>query len=308
MDVLTGDFFWNYTDLNLSGRQDLGYTRYYTSTQARYGRMGRGWSDTYDYRLSDQDDIIIISLPAGKQTYFLKEGSDLVPAEGSPWTLTETGAGYTLTTQDQCRYLFDESGYLTEIVPLGEYSTTLSYNEKNQLATASNATGELEFFYRADGRLTSVKDSADREVYYEYSSNARLIQVENPDGDSFSYEYDDDGRLTGITDLNGEVYVTNQYDSKGRVTEQYVEEMGEFQFTYNESSRTNSYTRSDHSRVTIVYDEQNRIVSMIDEDGTKTYTYNGASQRTEEIDRKGNRTVYEYDQNSNLMPLGTAPV
>lgn len=304
VNVLTGDFLWSYTDLFLSGRHDLSYTRYYTSTQTSYGRLGKGWSDNYDYHLYDRGEVVIISLPAGGQTHFLKDGTDYTPIEGSAWQLETEGVGYLLTMHDQSRYHFDEDGNMAQAeIPVGNM-LDFSYNEAGQLATASNASGALEFYYRGDGRIETIEDSAGRQVQFSYTDTGRLEQSENPDGDSLIYDYDDYGRLCGITDFNSNRYLTNEYDTSNRVTRQYVEGMGEFTYSYNEATRTNHYTRSDGSKVTIIYDDQNRIISETDTDGTRTYTYNSSSQRTKENDRNGNTTTYTYDEAGNVARIG----
>ena len=90
----------------------------------------------------------------------------------------------------------------------------------------------------------SVTDSAGRSVTYTYEGDL-LTSVTNPDGDSLTYSYDENGYLSSARDFEGEEYVRNTYDEKGRVTYQvYMSADAEVvnQFSYDDENLVNTLT------------------------------------------------------------------
>ena len=90
---------------------------------------------------------------------------------------------------------------------------------------------------------------------------------------------------------------------KGRVTEQYVAEQGTFRFAYDEDRRQNTCTGENGYYLSIVYDEDGRIIESIDNNSTKHIAYNKLNQRISYTDREGNTTEYEYDDAGNVSKI-----
>src|SRR5262249_55468818 len=66
-------------------------------------------------------------------------------------------------------------------------------------------------------RITQLTDNSGRTVHYPYDAAGRLSTVTDPMGGVTTYTYDDQNRMLTITDARGIVYLTNRYDSGGRV-------------------------------------------------------------------------------------------
>ena len=134
------------------------------------------------------------------------------------------------------------------------------------VSEVSSDAGSLKFTY-TDDHVTKVTDSTGRSVILSYDGTYLTAAV-NPDADSLLYSYSN-GLLETIENFENQVYLTNQYDSKGRVTEQYVAEQGTFRFAYDEDRRQNTCTGENGYYLSIVYDEDGRIIESIDNNSTK---------------------------------------
>ena len=81
VDLLTGEFSWEETDLSLRGKSGVSYARYYRSPKlgvahrdggqdpadagGAAGRLGEGWSDSFDYGLTIGGGLADATLPGG---------------------------------------------------------------------------------------------------------------------------------------------------------------------------------------------------------------------------------------------------
>ncbi|MBK7473297.1 MAG: RHS repeat protein [Betaproteobacteria bacterium] len=76
-------------------------------------------------------------------------------------------------------------------------------------------------FTNAGGRITRVADGA-RQVDYTYDANGNFASYTNATGGTATYQYDLLGRLTAnfFPSNPGVAYITNVYDSLGRVKTQ----------------------------------------------------------------------------------------
>ena len=54
-------------------------------------------------------------------------------------------------------------------------------------------------------------------VTYTYDTGGRLLQVTGPTNKVTKYAYNASHRLTTITDARDIVYLTNEYDTNGRI-------------------------------------------------------------------------------------------
>lgn len=301
VNLLTGSFSWSYTDMMMYGKYNLPFARYYESTDAdRNHGLGYGWSSDYSIELELDTLYAKVTLPGGKDIYFdyYYDGSYRAQA-GSAFTFNQVGGGYQLVNDDGTVYLFDSNKNIRSVSTLDGDVVTYTYNG-GQLASVSNSSGTLSFAYNGDGNIKSVTDSVGRTVNLSYNGDY-LISAENADSDDLIYAYDASSYLTQITNFNGDVYLTNSYDGAGRVVSQYVQDEGNFQFTYDDRARQNTCTGENGYYLSIVYDELGRIIQSTNSEGTKYISYNSLNQRTSETDREGNTTEYAYDANGNVI-------
>ena len=302
VDLLTGALNWEYTDISMYGDEDLPYTRYYNSKAAgEAGRLGYGWSDNYTYQVNMEPLYAEVVFPNNEKLYF-EMGYDgaYKSKAGSAFTFEEGGSGYVLTHKQGTVYDFDTEGNIVSITELDGRVTNFSYSG-GKLSSVSTETGTLNFAYDGD-YVSAVTDSTGRSVTFSYSDD-NLISAVNPDADDLQYTYDAYHRMLTIQNFNGEVYLSNQYDEKDRVTEQYVEGEGTFYFTYDGDSRVNTCTGENGYFQSIEYDALYRIIADTTNDGTEYFAYNEKNERVSYTNRLGHTWQYGHDENGNITSI-----
>lgn len=241
VDLFTGAFTWDYTDMSLFGKHDLPFTRYYNSIDAgrNYG-LGKGWSTEYTADLYLQPLFAQASLPNGRQLNF-NINYDGSYQDNGDYTLAWNGSGYTLTnTHTLDTYQFDADGNIQQLVHPDGDVIRYSYTG-GRLASISNGSGTFTLEYNGDGNISKVTDSVGRSITMSYDGD-RFTAVENPDRDSLRYTYDDNGYLTTVSNFNGQVYVQNTYNADGQVIHQYAAEIGDFDFTCGLNTADENYS------------------------------------------------------------------
>ncbi|MCW7755490.1 hypothetical protein OOT00_16060, partial [Desulfobotulus sp. H1] len=180
----------------------------------------------------------------------------------------------------------------------------LIYNGAGHPAELQDRHGEAGLFFTHDsgGRLTEVKDAADRRVRYVWNGDL-LSKVEDPLGESTGYSYDSSGRIHKIRDPLGQTR-TIAYDNNGRVRSILDEKNQGHLFAYGyDGTRQEFYSRTedpDGSIREIWYDRKGRIKkTAVNGDEEKRYVRDG--RVTTEITADGARTKKEYDVRGNLI-------
>ena len=135
-------------------------------------------------------------------------------------------------------YGYDDKGRGNSISYVDGSMSSLEYNEKGDVAKATNRRGEtIEYEYDAEGNLTkkiwqngrtftlaydakgnvtNAIDSVTGAVTMEYDKNERLTRIVYPKNRGFTYKYDSVGRITERASLDG-VKQCYSYDSLGRL-------------------------------------------------------------------------------------------
>ena len=185
------------------------------------------------------------------------------------------------------------------------------------------ASGQYLDFEYEDGKLSAVQDILGRRVTYHYDGEL-LTSVTYPNGGTVQYQYTKEGYICGITDQNGQHYVQNDFDEKGRVVHQFLATGEEHIILYDDSNRQNTIlaplsgntlvyhydkdnliTRieyADGSCEEFLYDGcQNKIWERARNGAVITRAYNKAGQITEEHLPSGLVRHLEYDSRGNLI-------
>ena len=223
VNLSTGNFIYQKTDLKIGGMPKLAMTRFYNELDKQEGSMGRGWYHPYEVRLLIQDDTYTVLLEDGKEEHFQKKKdssffgesttSRLVIEEGEE-KREETGCRYR--TRQGESYHFNKEGqfYLWEDRSGNRLRLT---HEGNYLKKVLRETdgAYFTFTYNEIGQLIKVSDQTGRSVSYTYDTKGHLHTVENPEGGSYQYVYDENGRIKSVTNPEGNITVENHYDSQG---------------------------------------------------------------------------------------------
>jgi YD repeat-containing protein len=317
VNVLTGNFIWEYTDLSVNGRAPFAFSRTYNA-QEDYGGdenkadaapMGYGWRHSFEYTLERQEYSATVQLANGYQINLAS--SLLTPGEYHSWNdpkyiLEQDGASYRLSTPYEDNYLFNSAGRLTAIEKLGIPQITLTYSgDKLDKISAVNSGAYFTLNYGGN-RITSVTDNAGRTVDYHYDASGNLISAENPDGDALNFAYEDPEdihNMTAIYDFAGGVYLKNTYDEHDRVIKQDMPGRGSAEFIYDPEGQVNTFTDYNGAVSTYVYNQNYQLLKKTDGNGSVTQTYDDEGRMIKKTDPIGNVTEYEYDDLDRLVKI-----
>ena len=266
--MVDGNYNFTYKDMVLAGGIPLTFLRAYNSIYEK-GALGKGFTHSYEYYITDDAGILRVTMPGGEETRFLRlKGGGYKSLQNSGFSLSDISGGYVMEHENGSRFIFSSDGTLSEIInPAGVTIATLTYNTSKQLINISGKTGEFNLTWEGN-HITEVLDSAGRKTLYEYDNNL-LKKVTNPDGDSIAYEYDGNGFLSKGIDFEGNEYVRNVYDAKGRVLSQVFKE-GDGEkigtFSYDDENRVNTFIDGNGRAVKYYYDKHRNLTKIEDDE------------------------------------------
>ena len=268
VSLATGQFTYSKTDLALPDTIPIEFTRTYMSNDNQSRAFGIGATHSYNIFLvgdgSDSDPYTYqeLILPNGARIRFdrISTGtsfsnavyvhvSSKTPFYGarisyvanpSSWLLTlKNGDTYTFpvyqkfSTNPSCEgpsQISDVNGNtinLTRVAPFSNVATGC------ELTTITSSNGRsITLSYDTQGRITQAVDNIGRTILYVYDTSGRLSTVTDAAGGVTTYTYDDQNRMLTIKDPRNIVYLTNHYDSAGRVDLQTAIDTGTYLFNW----------------------------------------------------------------------------
>ena len=303
VNLSTGNFIYDRTDLEVGGREPFVFRRFYNAINGREGVLGKDWNHNYEVHLEFTDGEAVLLREDGKEERFFWEKDRYLSLFASEGTLEKAEDGYTYRTREQKVYRFDREGMCLETETLLGGRVTFTYETEApfRLVKAEKDTGEFfAFSYGADGMLERVEDHVGRCLSYQYQGGL-LKEVRLPDGNTFRYGYTPQGKLEQVENPRGIVTVENFFDAEYRTTLQKFPDGTQMSYVYEEEKKSVELTDRNGSRVTYVHDDKYRDVKHIHGNGEERFTYNQNNQKTLYVDRLGNKTQYAYDPAGNLV-------
>ncbi len=339
VDVATGLFVMEKTDLALADILPIALTRTYRQNDSRSRAFGIGASHPYEIFLIGTAfpyTYIDLILPDGGRVHFprISPGTGYEDAVyehtatptawyGAKIVWNAPGVNWYLTLRDGTRYTFPESFSAT--VPAraavmevrDRFGNTLQMirdGTSYDLLMISSLTGRrIEFTYDAGHRITAATDQMGRRVTYSYDASGRLVQVIDPAGGTTEYTYDAAHRMLTLKDARGITYLTNVYDSNGRVITQTQADGTTYQFAYTVDVN-NTVTQTDVTdprglvrRVTFNSQRyvltDTRAVGRPEQQAT-TYTRQAGTNLVQSVtDALSRQTTFTYDTKGNVTSV-----
>lgn len=261
VDLGTGLFVYQKTDLALNDIIPISLTRTYRESDTTSRAFGIGTSHPYDIFLIGD------TFPYTYAELVLQDGSrirydrissgtgytDAVYIHTSTNTvyygsqIAWNGTGWNLTFKDGTIYQFPDSylassaqaGALIGIIDRYGNTVTISRDTSSNLSKITTPSGRwIQLTYDSSNRVTQAQDNIGRTVSYTYSTAGDLTSVTDAAGGVWNYTYDSSHEMLTIEDPRSIVYLTNQYDSNGRVTKQTQADSTYYQFSYTLTSNT----------------------------------------------------------------------
>jgi RHS repeat-associated protein/uncharacterized delta-60 repeat protein len=255
------------------------------------------------------DDVREIVDPRGNSTFFEYDAAgNVIETEnelGEKVVSTYTAYG-ELETEEQ----FDSSNATTG------RRTRYEYDRAGNLETTVDAYGRtVESGYDLAGRPVWAQDELGRVTSFEYADDDQITRVTYPAprvGDPQPYvqfTYDERGNLTRTRDENGNVSTT-VYDRHNRVVS--VEDPtgitteSDYDIEGLLVRKTEAVGTSGERTTEYVYDDVQRLVEVITEDGTvdgivSRTVYDDAGRPVASVDPRGRTTGLGYDDTGRLV-------
>jgi RHS repeat-associated protein len=342
VDLSTGLFVYRQTDFVLPDTIPISLTRTYRPNYTLSGPFGIGAFHTYElFLVGDRTNYSYADLmmPDGSRVHYTRTSSgtnfdgaimvhNTTPSIYYQSTLTGFGSGlagpyWELKLKDGTLYHFSVDA--REDAPL----TMIQDRNGNRLDIQRNTVGLMfglpshyitsittpngrfvQFTYDGSYRVTQARDNIGRTVNYAYDSGGRLTQVTDANGGITIYTYDAANRMLTIKDPRQIVYLTNQYDTNGRVTLQTQVDNTTFQFAYTLDGNGNvtqtniTDPRGDVRQVTFNSDgyslSDTYAMGKPEQQAYTLVRQSGSNFITSATDALSRTTAYSYDTMGNL--------
>lgn len=337
VDLGTGLFNYEKTDLYLPDVMPISLTRAYRSNDANLWAFGRGSTHHYDMFLAGTPlyyNYVDLILPDGGRIHYdrISAGTHYLDAVFEH-TATPTGfyksritwnpskTAWDLKLTDGSLYRFTNHQGAKLVLIQDRYGNSLRITRdtdanSNRIVKIAATNGRwIEFSYDGSNRVAQAKDNIGRTVGYQYDASSRLWKVTDAGGGVTEYTYDTSHRMLTIKDPRNIVYLTNEYDTSGRVKKQIQADTGTYQFAYtvdaNGKITVSEVTDPGGNIRRTTFNASGYTLSNIFAVGKpeqQTITFerlSGSNLLQSFTDGLGRRTTYSYDNRGNVTGVTT---
>jgi RHS repeat-associated protein len=212
------------------------------------------------------------------------------PGTNSTWSYSYNASGQVLTARDPrgyvTSYAYDAKGDLASITnALGQLTSITSYDADGRPLSMTDPNGLVTTLtYNFRGQITS-KTAATWVATYGYDAVGQLTKLTRPDGSFLAFTYDAAHRLVGVADALGRRIAYTLDASSNRIEEQVFGASNGLRLTHSYS-----------------YDAVNRLAQSIGAQGQTThYGYDPEGNLTQFTDPLGNMTNNLFDAINRLI-------
>lgn len=287
------------------GDSAVDFRLHHNSIGAYDGEFGRGWSHSYDARITyAMGSPASLRMPDGQVVPYSQSGGTFTPPPGWHHQLVRHADGtWTLTFKDRTRYEFDSAGRLSRTLDRTGNAVDVLRNAAGKLLAIRSADGrELGVEYGPSGRVRKITDPALRSWTFGVNGLGQLLSVTYPAlaGTSYtrSFTYDANHAILSETDLRGGVWQF-AYSSGGRLSSSTDPLGGVTTYAYGSSSTT--ITLPGGQQTTHHY-QNGLLSSIVDAAGfIESFVYDAARNVVQHTDQRGHTTVHTYDSRGNVL-------
>lgn len=307
INVNTGNYIYEKKDLVVRGITQLSFHMFYNSMESnKNGILGEGWHHNYEMylKIDDNGKTVKVCHGDGREVpYRLAVGDVYAPVFGDSGLLKCENNGYRYCMPNGEEYTFGLNGLLFKRRNPNGLTDYFKYNRQGQLVEVTGANGgKLLYHYNKEGKLIRVEDHTGRKVqiWYQYG---KLWKFVNAAGYAYTYSYNENGKLESILTPRGVLGVKNTYDAADRVIKQEMPDGGVIEMIYDDKNNRSYMKKPNGSIVIYENDDLCRNIRTVYEDGEEEFEYNDRNQKTSYIDKNGNSTKYQFDENGNLSGI-----
>lgn len=339
VDLGTGLFVLENTDLGLSDTLPIAVQRTYRQNDLQPRSFGRGMTYSLDLFLFDPREngqeyrkVDLVLPDGGRVRYERISPGDLWP--GAIFESTSlpgrfyksrvawNGNGWDLTLKDGTVYVFGDSAPLRAIRDRNGNEITITRfklpdgTDKDFIRSPHGRWLELTY---SGGRIVQAADNIGRGVSYTYDLLGRMETFTDSGGGVTRYGWEPCSpdvvlepctRLLAITDARGNVVLTNEYFADGNVKKQTLGDTGVYEFSYvTDANGTITETRTTGPRGSVRVSVFNtdrfmvtdtRAFGLPEQQGSVLERQPGTGLVTAETDDLARRAEYTYDAMGNV--------
>ncbi len=189
--------------------------------------------------------------------------------------------------------------------PLGSTSYIV-YNENSQVSSVVDQLGNWSYIVRDDaGRVTSTTNPKGETETYAYNSNGLRTSVTNGRGKTRTYQFTARGEAKKLTMPDGAVEEWS-FSGTGQTTAYTSPLNYVINYAYDDAGKQTGVDYPTGTDTALAYDNAGRRTSMVDGTGTSSWTLNAASQVTQLATPQGTQT-YAYNdagQRTSMTEVG----
>jgi RHS repeat-associated protein len=335
VNTATGLFVLTKTDAHLPDVIPIRFNRIYRQNDSAVRPFGIGSSDNYELLLLGNTNpwtFMDMVLPDGGRVHYTRVSSGTGYADAVyEHTATPTryyksriawnGTAWDLTFKNGTVYTFPNSNGQT--APSNAALVGVRDRHGNKLNIARDTNGHLlklvsthgrSLTFTSDtlGRITQMTDHIGRTTQYAYDTSGRLTTVTDPDAGTTQYTYDGSNRMLTLRDRRNIIFLTNEYDTAGRVWRQTRVDNGTYVFSYTVNgsgvvTQTDVTDPGGHVR-RVTFNSSGYIMTEVRalgqaEQQTITYARNSNNLVTAITDPSSRQTAFGYDQAGNTTTI-----
>lgn len=280
--------------------------RTYSSANNRQGPFGVGWAWSYDMRVTQTDDGVIVRAEDGAEAVFTPDGDGYTRPPGVRSNLRRDGDGWELVTPQQVTYRFGAEGRLSAVLSPRDDGVRLAHvevddegrDEDRDEIRITDASGRTAVAYLEDGLIKKLVLPDRRQVRFEYTDGL-LTKVKDARGNLWQYRYDAEGRLAQVIDPHEVVAVHNEYGTGGRVVTQRDGVGAEMSFAWDAGKQEARTTDADDISVYDGYRGNVLLYSQRSTGDADNHRYNRRLDRNLVVNGNQFQHVVRFDAQGN---------
>ncbi|MFG3285304.1 polymorphic toxin-type HINT domain-containing protein [Streptomyces sp. NPDC048111] len=327
VDLGTGMLTDSRTDLAVTdplGGAEISRTYWQGDTHQRAFGIGRDLSYNVLLHSEKQYQEVDLYLPGGAKIHFTRTSpgtgfSDAVfepldtPSAFQGSKIVNNDGHWELQFRDGTVWVFPQYALLKQIRDRHGNTldiTRLNGNKGEVTQVTTPGGGWITFTYDTQHRVTSARDNTGRTTGYIYDDQGRLKTVTDPAGKPMSYTYDGtSNRIATASDARNITYLSNTYDSSGRVKHQTLTEGATYDFAYTQTGTgqitSTTVTQPGGAVRRVEFDANGYATTDTAAYGTalarKTTFQRGPNHRVDAVtDPYGRRTALAYDAHGHV--------
>ncbi|WP_239329265.1 RHS repeat-associated core domain-containing protein [Paenibacillus sp. ACRRX] len=201
-------------------------------------------------------------------------------------------------------YRYNPSGEkIKEVNGLG-LATIYDYDNAGRLLKVTDALGvNVSYSYNLLGSKLEMIDGKGKVTRYRYGVGGKLREVIDPNGNSIKYQYDLAANIAEVTDRNGN-HTVYTYDSRNMLLGRTVKESKDsIQYTYD-ATGSRITMQDETGTTTYSYDGNKRLLTLV-KDGKQqlAYTYDANGNTASVKDKTGYVTAFRYDKSNRMIEV-----